>query len=351
MIKESKNMDKRPSLLDGLLVVLVVLLTLSFLNSTHTNSKELPVPAGDYLGQNPPGTTAQLFAAGTVCTGLNERDTAFAPDNKEFYFSILMKTRGFIISMKQDKGKWSKPEVAPFSGKYSDLEPAFSPDGKKLFFVSNRPLSGAGEPKQDYDIWFVERTGQGWGEPQNPGAPLNSTANEFYPSVTRNGTVYFCARLKESIGGEDIFRSRWVDGKYTPPENPGEAINTKEAEFNAFVAPDESYIIYTTTGRGPGQGGGDLWINFRQPEGTWSPAVNMGENVNSTALEYCPFVTPDGKFLFFTSQREKPATDSPTPMTYEAIQRRSGQYGNGNGDLYWISAKIIETLKQKAKPH
>jgi Tol biopolymer transport system component len=250
--------------------------------------------------------------------------------------------------MKLEKGKWSKPEVASFSGKYSDLEPAFSPDGKKLFFVSNRPLSGQGEPKQDYDIWFVERGGTGWGEPQNPGPPLNSPANEFYPSVTKNGAVYFCSRLKGSIGSEDIFKSNFIDGKYTEPENPGEAINTKREEFNAFVAPDESYIIYTTVGRGPGIGGGDLWINFRKEDGSWSKAVNMGENVNSSSLDYCPFVTADGKFLFFTSQRGKLANYSKIPVTYDEIKKISKQSGNGDGDIYWISTKIIEELRLAA---
>jgi hypothetical protein len=329
-------------------IVSVLILALGLINSTLAGSEKFPVLEGDYLGQRQPTTQAQLFAPGIVCTDLNERDTAISPDGKEFYFSILLKRRGFIISMKQEKGKWSKPEVASFSGKYSDLEPAFSPDGKKLFFVSNRPLSGQGEPKQDYDIWFVEREGTGWGEPQNPGPPLNSPANEFYPSITKSGAVYFCSGLKASIGGEDIFRSKLIDGKYTEPENLGESVNTKEDEFNAFAAPDESYIIYTTTGRGPGIGGGDLWINFQKEGGTWSQAVNMGENVNSTSLEYCPFVTADGKFLFFTSQRGKLANYTKIPLTYDEIKRISQESGNGDGDIYWISTKIIEELRNKA---
>lgn len=142
----------------------------------------------------------------------------------------------------------------------------------------------------------------------------------------------------------DIFRSKLIDGKYTEPENPGKAINTKGEEFNAFVAPDESYIIYTTVGRGPGIGGGDLWINFRK-EGSWSEAVNMGENVNSSSLDYCPFVTADGKFLFFTSHRGKLTAYSNIPLTYEEIKEMSKESGNGNGDLYWISTKIIQELK------
>ena len=349
MRKKIEKKGKKNLFLNGILAVLISLPGLSFLEGAHTGSDQLPPLSGDYLGQKATGNSAQLFAPGIISTGLNERDTALSPEGKELYFTVLMKNRGFIIVMKQENGKWSQPEVASFSGRYSDLEPAFSPDGKKLFFVSNRPLSGEGEPKQDYDIWFMERTGKGWGKPQNPGAPLNSPANEFYPSVTRSGAVYFCARLKESIGGEDIFRSQRLGDNYSPPENPGDAINTKEAEFNAFVAPDEGYIIYTTTGRGPGQGGGDLWINFRQQDGTWTKAINMGETVNSPALEYCPFVTADGKFLFFTSQRGMPSPEPQAPMTYDAIKRMSNQYGNGNGDLYWISTKIFAAIKQNTK--
>ena len=130
-------------------------------------------------------------------------------------------------------------------------------------------------------------------------------------------------------------------------ENPGEAINTKEEEFNAFIAPDESYIIYTAVGRDPDLGGGDLWINFCQEDGTWSKAISMGEKINSSALDFCPFVTADGKFLFFTSQRGTLSNYSKIPLTYEMIKKISKEHGNGRGDLYWVSSKIIEELKKK----
>ena len=344
-----KSIDKKMLWLDGVLIVLVLLVALSFLSGPKRNAvqEEFPVLTGDYLGQKPPGTRAEIFAPGILSTALYERDTTISPDGKEFYFSVLVGNRGFIVVSKQEDGRWSKPEIASFSGKYSDLEPALSPDGKKLFFTSRRPLSGEGVPKDDYDIWVVDRVGDDWGEPRNPGPPLNSTENEFYPSVTKDYSVYFTAALPVSIGGEDIFLSRFVDGKYSPPENPGSAINTEGGEFNAYIAPDESFIIYTTTGREKGLGASDLWINFRQPDGAWSKAVIMGEKVNSPALDYSPSVSPDGKYLFFTSERGKISSFSQNSPGYDFLLNMSQGCSNGNGDLYWVSTEIFEQLKNQ----
>ena len=197
---------------------------------------------GDYLGLSISGDSAQVFADGVVSTQFNERDITFSPDGNELFFSLKGPSFYSLIHMQQTSGNWSDKAVAPFSGKYSDLEPCFSPDGNKLFFVSNRPLDNKSEPK-DYDIWYVEKTDTGWGSPINPGAPLNSEANEFYPSLTKDGTIYFCARTETAIGGEDLFYSKLVNGKYQTPVNLGDSINTERDEFNAFVSPEEKFII------------------------------------------------------------------------------------------------------------
>lgn len=312
--------------------------------------KAAPEGKGEVMGMTPPRDKAGIFAPGSVSTGLIERDTALSPRGDHFFYSILMGNRGFIIHIKKEQGKWLPPEVASFSGTYSDLEPSFSADGKRLFFVSNRPLSGPGAPKRDFDIWYVDKTESGWGAPQNPGAPLNTEANEFYPSPTRDGSLYFCSRRKGSIGGEDIFKSRRIEDRYAEPENVGKMINTKRDEFNAFVAADESFIIYTTSGRGNGFGGGDLWINFRNTDGSWSEAVNMGPTVNSAALDYCPFVTADGRHLFFSSRRGDIPPYSEEPLTMKTLQQIAAGPGNGNDDIYWIDGQIIHQLKQTITP-
>ena len=114
-----------------------------------------------------------------------------------------------ILYSQKINGKWTTPEVASFSGLYSDLEPAFSPDGSKLYFVSNRPLQQQGE-KKDYDTWYVKKEKGQWQNPINPGSPVNSEQDEFYPSVTKNGNIYF---TRAADGREeDIFLCRFTDG-------------------------------------------------------------------------------------------------------------------------------------------
>ncbi len=146
---------------------------------------------GTYFGQTPPGMNAELFAPGIVCTGLADRDISISPDGREVYWAVLEEPHYTLVHIRRhDNGSWGERMVVPFSGRYNDIEPAFSPDGTRLYFASNRPLNGQGKPK-DYDIWYVEREGDKWGKPFNPGAPLNTEKDEFYPSVTNSGTVYF----------------------------------------------------------------------------------------------------------------------------------------------------------------
>ena len=288
----------------------------------------------------PPAPKAELLVPGVISTGLYERDTAYDVARGDLYFTVLNGREGAICVTRWTNGVWSTPEVASFSGRWSDLEPCLSPDCTRLYFVSNRPIAGE-EAKKDYDIWFVERTKDGWGDPKNPGAPLNSDKDEFYPSVTKDGTVYLCGKWEGE--NEDLWRCRIQGGTYQPRENLGPNVNTKAEEFNAFVAPDESFLIYTSTGWGEGLGGGDLWISFRDASGNWTKPVNMGDAVNSPDFEYCPALSSDGKLLFFTSHRSRPAS---RPVTYDSLHKMSTSPGNGNGDLYVIDASLIDNLRK-----
>jgi hypothetical protein len=185
--------------------------------------------------------TASLFNEVKVNTNLRERDFALSPDGTEIFYTLQSPQGNFqtILSLKKDsKGKWSQPEVAPFAGKYSDLEPAFSPDGKKLFFASNRPLTG--NTIKDFDIWCVEKNDSKWGEPKNLGEPVNSSSDEYFPSITITGNLYFTAAYKNSVGKEDIYLSVFENGKYNTPVPLDTAVNSTTFEFNAFVSPMSS---------------------------------------------------------------------------------------------------------------
>jgi Tol biopolymer transport system component len=321
------------------------IILLSLISCTKSiNEKNNHELRGDYLGFSSVNDTAQIFAEGIISTQFNERDMTISPDGNELFFSLKGPSFYSLIHMKQINGMWNEKEVAPFSGKYSDLEPCFSPDGKKLFFVSNRPMADEKEPK-DYDIWFVEKTDTGWGSPINPGAPLNSEANEFYPSITKDGTLYFCARTETAIGGEDLFFSKLVNGKYQTPVNLGDSVNTERDEFNAFVSVNEDFIIYTSTGWGAGLGGGDLWISFKNKDNVWKKPQNMGDKINTPFLEYCPSISPDGKYLFFTSNRSSSQTFSENKLRFNDLIEGLQSTINGSQNIYWINTDIIEKLK------
>lgn len=294
-----------------------------------------------------PPAVPELVSENMINTGSSERDFALSPDGMEIFYTLQSPGGYFqtILYMKKDKkGNWSKPEVAPFAGKYSDLEPAFSIDGQQLFFASNRPVNGS--EVKDFDIWVVQKTNGTWGEPKNAGAPVNTSADEYYPSVARNGNLYFTAAYKNAVGKEDIYVAAWEGGKYKEPVPLDTAVNSKTYEFNAFVSPDEDFIIFTSYGRKDDKGRGDLYMSVKDPSGKWQPARNLSF-LNSEKLDYCPFVSFDKKVLFFTSERVSlPKTYIEKPASYSHLQKAYGSPRNGGGDIYWVSfAKLMEYVR------
>lgn len=283
-----------------------------------------------------PDTSALLFAPGRVSDEFGNRDFALAPDGSSFYYTLQYKNGLFstILHSIKKKGKWTRPEVAEFSGRFSDLEPAFSPDGNKLYFVSNRPM-GPGK-KSDYNIWYVSRTEGRWSKPLALPFPVNTDQNEFYPSVARNGNIYF-TRVMEGQD-EDIVLCQKQDSSYLPAVSLPGTINSKGAEFNAFVDPDESYVLFTGYRREGNLGQGDLFIAYRDAARGWSQAINLGNNINGPGLTYCPYVTPDKKYLFFSTARGGFAPPFPTAQTMEKLKSLFHSSGNGWDNIYWIGA-------------
>ena len=295
--------------------------------------------------QELPPESPMIFMEHIVSTNLNERDMAIAPDGKEMFYTIQAAQNAastIIMLKKNSNNKWSQPEVASFSGKYSDLEPAFTSDGKKLFFSSNRPTDG--QTPKDYDIWYVEKTNGVWSEPKNLGSPVNTKANEFYPSIANNGSIYFTAEYDKGIGKEDIYLSRWTNNVFTTPEPLDTAVNSSAYEFNAFVTADERYIIFTSYGRKNDKGGGDLYISAKNSDGKWAPAKALN-TINSSRLDYCPFVTADQKTFFFTSGRHDLSSYEKT-KTFADLTKIYNSVKNGSENIYWMSfASLLESVK------
>ncbi|MBN2105392.1 PD40 domain-containing protein [bacterium] len=314
------------------LIPIMIMLTVACQNTSLQNSDPSPPDHPEPYLRN------------CIATGMNERDITFSPDGKKAYFSVWSGNAGTIMQIKQTGNQWSKPETAPFSGVYSDLEPFITPDGKQLFFASNRPLNQKGKFK-DYDIWVMERSENEWGAPVNLGEPVNSVTDEFYPSVTRQGILYFTGK-RGDLKDEDIFRCQKPGGGYACPERLGPAINSAGPEFNALIAPDESFLIFSSWGRKDGPGGGDLYIAFRSGDNTWTPAVNMGPAVNSAAMDYCPALGTEGSAFFFTSRRTQTDTSEILPRSYQDLLNRHNSPQNGNTDIYWMDASVIDSMKK-----
>ena len=237
----------------------------------------------------------------------NVRDIAISGDGDEIYFTVQSYSDeiSFIANIKKGGNAWSNPEIASFSGKYFDLEPFMTHDGLKLYFASNRPITDSEKEPKDFDIWYVERKSKNseWADPVNIGSPVNSSYNDFYPSLSQNNNLYLTSDNPMGKGKDDIFFCLWENGKYEPPIPLGDSINSDGYEFNAFIAPDESYIVFTGYQRKDGIGSGDLYISYKDSLGIWEKARNLGQQVNSTKMDYCPFVDLKENLLYFTSKR------------------------------------------------
>lgn len=284
-----------------------------------------------------PADTPIIFAKGILSDGLSNRDFTISPQGDEIFFTLQQArfASSTILHLILKNGQWSKPAVAPFSGRYRDLEAAFSADGQTIYFSSDRPISG--DKAKDFDIWKVKRSSAGqWGQAENLGAAVNSDKNEFYPSVTKNGNLYFTVEADYGKGSEDIVVCKRTGSGYSKPESLPEDINTKYDEFNAFVDPDEQFIIFSSYGRPDDMGGGDLYISHKDSGGNWTAVKHLPPPLNSVSLDYCPFVSWDKQYLIFTSNRMDKAFKNGKVKNYQQLKEMLTSTGNGWDDIYWV---------------
>jgi Tol biopolymer transport system component len=271
------------------------------------------------------------------------------PDGKELYFGVSIGARSAIMVTRQEEGVWTEPAVAPFSGHFNDLEPAIAPDGSRFYFLSSRPAPGE-DPQPGWtiqDIWVMDREGSGWGEPRNLGAPVNTESGEFFPSLTRDGTLYF-TRTEEG-GSSAIYRARAQGDGFAEPERLGPEVNHGRDRFNAYVDPDERFLIVPSIGREDNLGGVDYYVVFRSEDDRFSEPVNMGPAVNQpSGREWSASLSPDGKYLFFMSSKTTRA-DGPelSGLTLDEILALSAEPGNGASGIWWVDASFIEALRPR----
>lgn len=304
--------------------------------------------SGPYLGEPDPGLTPALFAPGFVSTGGFERDVAITPDGTEIYFGVAGPSYQYtsVAVTRLVGGRWTEPELVPGldTPDSLSLEPALSPDGQTLYVLSTR-AGGTGQAAAgNQDIWALTRAGTGWGEPRNLGAPVNSALPEYFPSLTRTGTIYF-TREEPGTRQSAIWRARREGAGYGEPVRLPAQVNSGRSQYNAFVAPDESYLIVPTDGRADSLGGCDYYVVFRNSDDRWSEPINLGPAINTRGgQEFSPYVSPDGRYFFFMSSRR----EIPERLTFRLFRDLHGRPGNGNADIYWVRAEAVTSLRSKA---
>lgn len=282
----------------------------------------------------------KILAPDVLSTGDDESHASMFPDGHTLYF--LKNTPSFdfytIVYSELRGGKWTRPRTAPFSGHYSDADIVFTADGRRAYFVSARPVDG--QPRSDMEIWTVERDAHGtWGEPRHV-PELSSPTDEWFPNLTADGTIYFGSDRAGGVGGTDIWRSRFVDGKFQPPENLGAPVNSKGDEIEPFISPDEQLLIVAARNRGDAVGAYDLYVSQRRGE-RWDTPRHPGPPINSTAWDFAPRLTPDGRIFIFTSNRGFGSRGPDRSLSFEQLERQLRSPGNGLRDIYYVSADAL----------
>lgn len=277
-------------------------------------------PKGEYLGQQPPGRTAVRFDPG-IFDHKRHFNLSFSSGGTELFLSFYKSTAEHphpeyeIQRLRKIDGVWHGPEVADFSGTYSDVDVTFSPDGNRLFFSSVRPHPVTA----DMDIYYLRREGNGWSRPIHAGTEVNTVHNEVHAVLSAKGNLFFASNRPGGFGDKDLYKAEIVDGRFTNVTNLGPDVNSENLDSDCFVAPDESYILFDTI-RPASNGQPNIYVSFRKDDGGWTKAVGLGPEVNGSDGACAPTLTPDGRYLFFT-------------------------YRGEGEEIRWISTEIIEDLR------
>ncbi|MGH8197563.1 MAG: beta-propeller fold lactonase family protein [Steroidobacteraceae bacterium] len=243
----------------------------------------------------------ETFAPGVVSSDAIEDAIAFSPDGQLAVFARRAGSwggppeRGTLYQTRRQGTRWTTPRPLPFSGHHDDGDPSFSPDGRRLFFVSSRPNSGG---RQDSDIWVVERMPAGWGEPRHLGDGVNSPAAEYSPAVAASGRLYFASMRDGGYGQGDLYVAEPEGDGFSAPRNLGPVVNSAQGEWNLTVAADESFLVFEASGRPTNRSvSGDLYVAYRSG-GEWMAPVPL-DAVNTEQSELNARVDRDGERFYF----------------------------------------------------
>lgn len=329
----SQNFNKPSNQIKNITTYFIIIITILYGCAENNIDQKL------YMGQMPPTDSAIVFAPGIVTTDQHEHSRiVFSKDNSRIIWAVIpidpvLKSKGESPYLTDNQNiwfsvfenmKWSKPAILDFTKSSGGKAPAFSSDGNKLFYQTNKITADPEIRPKPVQWWSVEYNNSGWGQP--------TKISSFLPSEDRKVTMSYCFAENGNIyfdfGGPDengnwrwgIYMAQCKEGNFLPHISLGNRINQGRINWCPWVAPDESYLIFSSH-RDDGYGNGDLYISFNI-NNEWTEPVNMGPKINTANQERFPSVSPDGKYLFFARHEEE---------TFN--------------DFYWINTGIIENIK------
>ena len=322
---------RRDEIRTGMVALFVVAVIAGAGPASNNAPTQSAGPLSRYFGQTPPGLSPERFAPGVVSTAAIEINGVFAPDFREFVFARRLDDVFTLFRSTLESGQWSAPQplrLYPEGAAGVAVDMAISPDGHEMFFLG-RFKPGVAPLEAPFDIWVSRRKDGGWTTAEIVPAPVSTDAFESYPTVVADGSLYFLSDRPGGIGRSDIYRaSRLANGRFGTPVNIGRPANSDDGEGDTFASPDERYLIITST-RSGGFGQGDLYVSFRAGDGSWGEPLNLGDTINTPATEFCPMVTPDGRYLFFSRRFGGSSWETTT-----------------DADVYWVDIAVVDRLKR-----
>lgn len=291
-----------------------------------------------------------LLGPGIIATAANEASPAFTPDGRTVYFTRSNGNDYDILVSERHGTTWSMPVLAPFSGRWRDLEASMAPDGSYLIFASSRPLpgaiaapdgfwAGAAHPGKGGNLWRVDRTGRGtWSQPVRLPDNVNRNASTFSPAIAADGTLYFMEVYGESKRFH-LFRCELLKGVYQSPE-PMPFTSDNWSDVDPAVAPDQSFLIFSSTRPPAPPQTQQLFIVFRR-NSAWGEPQPLPERINRLRPITEARLGPDAHTLYFASSFVQPVHFPKAPATARDGLRDMQRWNNGNDHIWQVDISDV----------
>lgn len=256
---------------------------------------------------DPPGEEPKPFGRGFISLdGRNEYGLSLSPDGSEIFFTAEKSPAGgpsgLLVTRKSPEGAWSPPEAADLrrQGRW-EFEAFHSPDGQSLVFAGDDEEGKA-------RLFLARRSDGGWGSPAPIAGPVNAS-DAFWPSLARDGTLYY-TDIRKAL----IYFAPLKDGAYPACERIGFA----RGIIHPSIAPDGSFLLCNSDR--------DVLVAFRSAGGGWGFPQRLGPAIDTAQHdEGCASLSPDGKYIFFSRYDD----------------------AGGKADIYWVSSSVVEALRPK----